>query len=95
VSAIWSYVVVILAGMAEITRADVDEWVEMIARLHDNTATDPGDEREAERAAAMLWSGFGYLDAPTDVLRMFVQAIEVGYMAALGDVRDGKITTES
>ncbi|WP_018784348.1 hypothetical protein [Micromonospora sp. CNB394] len=81
--------------MAEVTRKDVDEWVEMIARLHDNTATDLGDEREAERAVAMLWSGFGYLDAPLDVLRMFVQAIEVGYMAALADVRDGKVTVES
>lgn len=44
----------------------------------------------------MLLKGrFGYLDAPIDVLRMFVQAIEVGYMAALGDVCDGKVTIES
>jgi hypothetical protein len=54
----------------------------------------PGDEREAAQAAANLWSGFGYLDAPTDVLRMFVQVIEVGYMTALNDVRDGNINVE-
>jgi hypothetical protein len=28
------------------------------------------------------------------VLRMFVQAIEVGYMTALNDVRDGNINVE-
>jgi hypothetical protein len=66
----------------------------MIARLHDTVATDPGDEREAAQAAANLWSGFGYLDAPTDVLRMFAQVIEVGYMTALNDVRDGNINVE-
>ena len=80
--------------MADITRKTVDEWVEMIARLHDTVATDPGDEREAAQATANLWSAFGYLDAPTDVLRMFVQAIEVGYMTALNDVRDGNINVE-
>jgi hypothetical protein len=80
--------------MADITRKTVDESVEMIARLHDTVATNPGDEREAAQAAASLWSGFGYLDAPTDVLRMFVQAIEVGYVTALNDVRDGNINVE-
>jgi hypothetical protein len=80
--------------MADITRKTVDEWVELIAQLHNNVATDPGDEREAARAAANLWSGFGCLDAPTDVLRMFVQAIEVGYMTALSDVRDGNLNVK-
>jgi len=32
-------------------------------------ATDVGDEREAGQATANLWSGFGYLDSPIDVLR--------------------------
>jgi hypothetical protein len=45
--------------MADITRKTVDESVEMIARLHDTVATDPGDEREAAPAAANLWSGSG------------------------------------
>jgi hypothetical protein len=76
--------------MADIARKTVDEWVELIARLHNTVATDPGDEREAAQAAN-LWSGFGYLDAQTDVLRMFVQTIEVGYMTALSDVRDGNV----
>jgi hypothetical protein len=43
----------------------------------------------ARQAAANLWSGFGYQDAPGDVLRVFSQAIAIGYMAALRDIRDG------
>ncbi|MEU8082819.1 hypothetical protein AB0B57_04180 [Micromonospora sp. NPDC049101] len=46
----------------------------MIAQLHNNVATDSGDERETAQAAANLWSGFGYLDARADVLRMVVGA---------------------
>lgn len=46
--------------MADVTRSNVDDWVEMIGRLHDNVAIDPGYEREAARAAAVTkfaWSG--------------------------------------
>lgn len=45
----------------------------------------------AQEAAANLWSGFGYQDAPGDVLRMFAQAIEIGYLTALRDVRNGDL----
>lgn len=62
--------------------------------MHNNVATDPGDERKATEAAANLWFGFGYLDAPTDVLRLFVQAIKVGYMTALSDVRNRRVSVE-
>ncbi|MFG1840258.1 hypothetical protein ACGFH8_17635 [Micromonospora sp. NPDC049175] len=55
---------------------------------------DSGDERETAQAAANLWSRFGYLDARADMLRMFVGALEVGYMTALSDVRDGNINVE-
>ena len=72
-----------------VSEEDVGGWVEAIADLHASTAREPGDMRAAEEAAANLWSGYGYQDAPTEVLRMFVQAIEIGYMAALHDVRDG------
>ncbi|MEU7802571.1 hypothetical protein AB0B10_25255 [Micromonospora arborensis] len=43
---------------------------------------------------ANLWSGYGYQDAPTEVLRMLVNANEIGYMAALNDVRDGDLDNE-
>ena len=67
----------------------INDWVHAIATLHDTVATEPEDEAAARQAAANLWSGFGYQDAPGDVLRMFSQAIAIGYMAALRDVRDG------
>ncbi|GGQ88218.1 hypothetical protein [Couchioplanes azureus] len=73
---------------------DIDSWVEAIDNLHDYTTRDPGDARAAEHAVANLWSGDGYQDAPTHVLRMFVKAIETGYAAALRDVRDGQYDDE-
>jgi hypothetical protein len=45
-------------------------------------------------AVANLWSGYGYQEAPTHVLKMFVQAIEIGYAAALRDVRDGHFDSQ-
>jgi hypothetical protein len=68
---------------------DINDWVQAITTLHNTVATEPGDEAAARDAAANLWSGFGYQDAPGDVLRMFCHAIEIGYMTALRDVRDG------
>jgi hypothetical protein len=55
---------------------------------------DPGDERRAYDAVANLWSGYGYQDAPTEVIKMLVNAIEIGYMPALNDVRDGDLDDE-
>jgi hypothetical protein len=43
---------------------------------------------------ANLWSEYGYQDAPIEVLRMLVNAIEIGYMAALNDIRDGDLDDE-
>lgn len=77
-----------------VSEEDVSRWVEAIADLHASTARDPGDTRTAEEAVANLWSGYGYRDAPIAVLRMFVQAIEIGYMAALHDARDGGFDDE-
>lgn len=73
---------------------DVTGWSEAIANLHATTAHDPGDARTAYEAVANLWSEYGYQDAPTEVLRMLVNAIEIGYMAALNDVRDGDLDDE-
>lgn len=75
--------------MSTVSADDINDWVQAIATLHDTVATDPGDQAAAHEATANLWSGFGYQDAPGDVLRMFCQAIEIGYMTALRDVRDG------
>jgi hypothetical protein len=73
---------------------DVDSWAEAVANLHAGTAHDPGDARRAYEAMANVWSAYGFQDAPIEVLRMLVNASEVGYMAALNDIRDGDLDGE-
>ena len=73
---------------------DLDGWTEAIANLHASTAHDPGDTRTAYEAVTNLWSAHGYQDAPDQVLRMLLTAIEIGYLAALNDVRDGDLDDE-
>jgi hypothetical protein len=72
----------------------VDEWVGAMANPHDYATRDPGDARTAERAVANLWSAYGYQDTPTTVLRMLVQAVEIGSASAIRDTRDGKDDAE-
>jgi hypothetical protein len=67
---------------------DIRGWVDAVASLHHNAVHDQ-DARAAADAAANLWSGLGFRDAPTDILEMLVQAIEAGYATALHDLRDG------
>ncbi|MGI5243391.1 hypothetical protein [Dactylosporangium sp. CA-139066] len=57
-------------------------------------ADDPGDARAAEQAMAGIWSEFGFQGAPVHVLRMLAQASEVGYAAALRDLREGALDEE-
>lgn len=73
---------------------DVDSWAEAVTNLHASIAHDPGDARRAYDAVANLWSGYGYQDAPAEVIGMLVSAIEIGYMVALEDVRDGDLDEE-
>ena len=80
--------------MGDVTDEAIDGWVAAVGQLHDTVADDPGDARAAEQAMAGIWSEFGFQEAPTHVLRMLVQATEVGYTAALRDVRDGALDEE-
>ncbi|MEU9507839.1 hypothetical protein AB0D32_16365 [Micromonospora sp. NPDC048170] len=73
---------------------DVTGWSEAVANLHGSTAQDEGDVRRAYEAMANVWSAYGYQDAPTEVLRMLIDATEVGYMAALNDIRSGDLDDE-
>jgi hypothetical protein len=73
---------------------DLNEWSEAVANLHAGTAHDPGDARRAYDAMANVWSAYGYQDAPIEVLRMLVNATEIGYMAALNDIRGGDLDSE-
>jgi len=70
---------------------DIHSWAEAISNLQATTAHDRDDERRAYDAVANLWSEYGYQDAPAEVDRLLKNAIEVGYMAALKDVRDGNL----
>jgi hypothetical protein len=70
---------------------DVTSWSEAVSNLHAGTAHDPGDARTAYEAMANVWSAYGFQDAPIEVLRMLVTASEIGYLAALNDLRDGDL----
>lgn len=73
---------------------EIDDWVRAIGHLHDSVARDPGDARAAAEAVANLWSGYGYQNAPPSVLQMFTEAMEIGYVTALQDVREGGFDDE-
>lgn len=83
----------ILAGMS-MSEYGVDGWTEAVGNLHASMAHDAGDMRTAYEAVADLWSEYGYQDVPTEVIRMLVNAIEIGYIAALNDIRDGDLDDE-
>jgi hypothetical protein len=70
-------------------REAIDDWVRAVSELHASVVPDGRYARAAAEAAAILWSGSGYQDAPPRVQQMLVQAIEVGYLTALQNVRDG------
>jgi hypothetical protein len=80
--------------MADVPEEEVDSWIDAISRLYGGGRWDPGDWQRASHAVAMLWSEFGFLDAPIEILHMFKNAIEVGYMTALQDVRNGDFDDE-
>jgi hypothetical protein len=74
---------------------DVDEWVEVAGNLRFHSFNvDGGDELTAQRAIANLLSAYGYQNAPFPVLEMFAHLLEVGYLTALRDVRNGGFDDE-
>ena len=77
----------------DVVEAFVREWAAVVADMQDTAAgaTEPGDERLASEAAAVLWSGYGRLDAPPGMARLITEAIEVGYLTAVRDMRDGRV----
>lgn len=71
----------------------IEEWAAAVADLYENVTIppDPFDERTANEAAANLMSSHGgFLDAPTAMARLITQAIGIGYLTALRDIRDGR-----
>jgi hypothetical protein len=76
--------------MTDTPQEQLDGFVRAINDLHLATVRDE-DARAASEAAANLHSGSGYLHAPMEVLEAFSRAIEIGYAAALQDVRQGHL----
>lgn len=70
-------------------QADVDGWIHAVEGMYYGGLWDPGHAAAAERAAARLMAEYAIDSAPPQVLAMVSHAIEVGYLAALEDVRDG------
>ncbi|MGW6358683.1 hypothetical protein ACWFR5_26800 [Streptomyces sp. NPDC055092] len=79
--------------MTDTPQEQLDGFVQAINDLHLATVRDE-DVRAASEAAANLHSGSGYLYAPTAVLEAFSRAIEIGYAAALQDMREGKVDAD-
>lgn len=77
-----------------VPQAEVNSWLSAIANLYHGGSWDPADARAAGHAVAYLWSEYGFLSAPLEVLQMFSQAMEIGYMTALEDVRRGSFDAE-
>jgi len=74
---------------------EIENVAQAISALHAETVRDP-DARRVGEAAANLCSGAGaeLLYAPPEVQQLIANAIEIGYAAALQDLRDGALSEE-
>lgn len=79
--------------MDGMSQRDLDNLVEAVSMLHSNAVHSEDASTVAEAAANEL-SGWGYRDAPFEVLCMIVEAFQAGYAVALRDLRDGDLDDE-
>ncbi len=80
----------ILAAMTSSPQEAITNAAQAISDMH--IATVPGEHAHAAgHAAANLCSGAGHrlLYLPTELQQLVTEAIEIGYVTALKDVRDG------
>ncbi|MEU8122190.1 hypothetical protein AB0C21_26085 [Spirillospora sp. NPDC049024] len=75
--------------MAEVSSEELDDCVQRISGLWAIEVGGSNHERAAGEAAANLMSDSGLLYAPSEVLHMLREAMEIGYAAALNSVEDG------
>jgi hypothetical protein len=76
---------------------DLDSWTELVTSMHAITAHELADEQLAYEAMANIWSGSGYQsydNLPDAALRMLITATEIGYAAALNDIRSGDLDAD-
>ncbi|MCK7623534.1 hypothetical protein MUU72_10585 [Streptomyces sp. RS10V-4] len=74
--------------MTESPKEDLEAVTQAVTDLYESTVRDE-DAGAAAAAAANLHSASGFLHADKEVLDVFDRAIEIGYAAALRDVREG------
>jgi hypothetical protein len=78
--------------MADVTGGELDECVRIIDAMWAMDVANSGYERKADHAAGMLLSGSTLQAvAPGEILNLVDRAIQVGYMAALNDIRNGTL----
>ncbi len=80
-----------MSNPVNIPQEDLDAWRNAVANLYSGLSHDSTAENLAMSTIAGLWSGKGFQNAPVDLLRIFVQALETGYLAALSDLRAGHL----
>lgn len=69
--------------MSAASEQDIENWKRGVDSLRAYIATDSHDEQTARDAVYRLWSSNGFHDAPDDIQQMFIQLVEMGYIAAL------------
>lgn len=74
--------------MTSPSQAEIENTAQVISNSHITAV--PGEHaRAAGDAAASLCSGAALRVAPTDLEQLIAEAMQIGYAAALWDVRDG------
>jgi hypothetical protein len=78
--------------MSHVSQHDVDQWIHVVGHMRYNAfCFDRTDEVLAGRSIADLdlLDECGCLASPPSVREMFTQLMEIGYLMALRDLRDG------
>jgi hypothetical protein len=77
--------------MTSLSGDDLSRLADKIKGLHDIVPKPGSTARAAEVAINERWSSYGIFDEQPEVSQMVRQALEVGYLTALSDRRDGKL----
>jgi hypothetical protein len=83
--------------MAQVSQQEVDDWIKVVGHMRYNAFHfERADEAAAQRSLGDvdLLDACGCLTSPPPVREMFSQLMEIGYLMALRDVRDGEFDGE-
>ncbi|MEU4230050.1 hypothetical protein AB0F17_37645 [Nonomuraea sp. NPDC026600] len=72
---------------------DLAAWEWSVNVLRGGPREDASDARQAREATANLCSAWGgWMDMPEPISNIVQSAVETGYVQALADVRDGRVS---